>query len=222
MLKFRPILFLGLSLLLLGSSSVLAREWSFQVGTGFSHFEQQVKSEVGGKKGDILVNDSEFNLLVNATTRIWGNLGLGVFAQADWGHRSAGLYNGLDSENSATVNGSIGGAYSEYWLGPLVSYELKSVFFQLGYGAFGRRIDDSRKGIVNDKGSNSGSFSLSPTVAWLIVTGGRFDLDDNLELEIKVEYRIRYYDQRAGENLEFGITHGTQNLSPLIGLSLKI
>jgi hypothetical protein len=60
------------------------------LGLTFSRFEQQVKQEVGGARGERLVEDSLYGLSGFATYKIWGPIEAGLFSQFDVGRRSAG------------------------------------------------------------------------------------------------------------------------------------
>ena len=59
-------------------------------GLSFSRFEQQVKSEIGGARGERLVEHNEAGLLLMATATVWGPIELGLYGQYDTGTRAAG------------------------------------------------------------------------------------------------------------------------------------
>jgi hypothetical protein len=38
---------------------------------------------------------------------------------------------------------------------------------------------------------------------------------------IKIEYRLRYYNERNGEPLINNVEHGTQSISPIVGVTFS-
>jgi len=120
------------------------------------------------------------------------------------------------------TSGEVGGAYQEVWLGPLLRVNWQTLFIEGGYGALGLRWDDARDDLPNTSGDTEGPLRTSPTVAWMLAAGGGVPLTEHLQLVLRVEYRVRYYDRRGGEELADAIVHGTQNLSPLFGVSWEM
>src|SRR5690606_12105587 len=83
--------------------------WRLDGGLTFSHFEQQIKTEIGGARGDRLVTDSEFGLNLFATFNPIPYLGLGVFTQLDIGTRRAAAFSGVDDQGRTVTSGEVGG-----------------------------------------------------------------------------------------------------------------
>ena len=155
------------------------------------------------------------------TYKVWEFIHLGWYFQYDNGNRENAQFSGFDSAGAAQVVNLQGGAYNEFWTGPLIRAQYKQAFLEVGYGLVGIRNDDAREDLVNTNGSNEGSLSTDPSVAWLIGLGAQVNICENLSLLVKAQYRVRYYNQRDGEELQNKAVHGTQNFTPLVGLSYK-
>jgi len=187
----------------------------------FSHFEQQVKSEIGGAKGELIVDDTNLSFLFAGGARLFKAISVGAFFRYDQGTRNNSLFNGFDSNGQATIINTLGGDYSETWIGPFVKLHYKQLFFSIGYGLFGQRTDDGRPD-VEASDSNLGDFSLDPSVAWVFNIGGNVPLTEKLGVYFGIEYRARYYNERGGVLLQDNIVFGTQNFTPLFGVSLGL
>ena len=196
--------------------------WRLEAGISLSMFQQQVKSEVGGETGDPLINENQFGFMLTGTYQVHKHIGLGLFLRTDIGVREAAKFREIDAEGKAIVGSQLGGDYSEFWLGPVAKFSWRQVFLELGYAVIGRRTDDGRPDILNASGNNSGTLTVNPSVAWMINLGGEFELTDKLLLQMRLEYRIRYYNERDGENLRNNIEHGTQSLVPIFGVAFKL
>ena len=96
--------------------------------------------------------------------------------------------------------------------------QLEKRFLDLGYGVIGIRNDKSRNDLISSSGNRTGSFTVNPKVAWFVAAGAKAILSNRLSLLVKAKYRIRYYDKKDGDPLINNIEHGTQNISPFIGL----
>ena len=188
-------------------------------GLILSHFQQQVKQDVGDPRGERLVYEYEIGLLVAGRYRFNDFLSAGIFLRTDIGKREAALFDGFDEEGKTRVANQVGGNYSEVWFGPTVMFNWKQIFAEVAYGLIGIRSDDGRKDIPSDSGDKESAFSTNPLISWLVSIGGFVPLTDNLELLLKLEYRNRYYNERGGEPLINKIDHGTQSVSPIIGVS---
>jgi hypothetical protein len=193
--------------------------WRLDGGLTLSRFEQQVKTEVGGARGERLVKETELGLAAFVTYRVFKPILAGLFVQFDLGSRSAGRFDAFDANNTPILKDTTGGSFTELWIGPLVRAEWRRLFVELGYGAFGVRDDGARSDLPAVDGTTDGAFTTSPTIAWLLALGGSVPLKDNLELVLRLEYRVRYYTKRGGNALKNNIVHGTQNLTPLVGVS---
>lgn len=188
----------------------------------FTHFEQQIKTKIGGVKGDLLAANTEFNIQAMGTYKVWKFLSAGWYFQYDAGNRENGQLSGFDASGSAQVMNIQGGTFQEFWTGPTIRAHHKQAFLEIGYGLVGSRTDESRSDISNASGSNQGSFSIDPSVAWFIGIGAKVKLSKQFDFIVKANYRVRYYNSRDGTELLNQSVHGTQNFSPLIGLAYNI
>jgi hypothetical protein len=192
-------------------------------GLTFTRFEQQVKSELGGTRGDRLVEEFSFGYAQALTYRAldWHDFSLagGGFMQIDVGRREAARFSGFAADGAPQTTDRIGGRFVELWMGPLLRLEWRRVFFELGYAIYGARRDDARDDLVAEDGSRSGTLRTSATVAWSFALGGRIELARDVDLVLRMQYRIRYYDERDGSRLAGGTVHGTQNFTPFVGVA---
>jgi hypothetical protein len=195
--------------------------WRLDGGLNFSRFEQQVKVEVGGVAGERLVENTEFGWLQMLSYRLWGPVAIGGFMQFDAGRREAARFSGFDAEGRAVVSGVVGGGYQELWYGPMVRLAYARVFAEVGYGAFGARHDNARDDLPSESGDTGGALRTHPRIAWVIAAGGGVPIDDDVELVLRLEYRLRYYNRRGGEPLTGGIVHGTQSFTPFAGVAWR-
>lgn len=187
----------------------------------FTRFEQQVKTEVGGAVGERLVESTEAGVAHALTARLWGPFQLGAFMVFNGGNRSAGRFVGFDDDGGAVVAGRVGGPYYELWAGPLFRFEWYRLFAELGYGAYGIRHDAARDDLPSETGATTGTLRTDPAIAWMMALGGTVPITESVELVIRAEYRIRYYDRRGGDALAEGIVHGTQSFAPFVGVAWR-
>jgi len=193
----------------------------FDLALTFSRFEQQVKAEVGGARGERLVEESFAGFIGQATWRAYGPLSIGWYGQLDTGSRHAGRFAGLDADQKTVVSGAVGGDFMEIWTGPLVRAEWRGLFVELGYGALGRRFDDARADLPDAYGDTDAALRTSPTVAWLVGLGGAINVWEALDVVLRLQYRVRYYDRR-GAPLADDLVHGTQNFTPFLGAAWRL
>lgn len=186
-----------------------------------TRFEQQVKTEVGGAVGERLVEATEAGVAHALTARVWGPFQLGAFMVFNGGNRRAGRFVGFDDDDGAVVADGVGGPYYELWAGPLLRFEWYRLFAELGYGAYGTRHDAARDDLPSETGVRTGRLTTDAAIAWMIALGGTIPITDRVEVVIKAEYRIRYYDRRGGTALADGIVHGTQSFAPFVGVAWR-
>lgn len=193
--------------------------WRLETGIVISHFQQQVKQAVGDPRGQRLVNEFQIGGLLSAGYRVTDMMHAGFFLRADRGERFLARFDGFSPEGKTkTING-IGGTYTEWWLGPIVQFSWRQITLDLGFAPFGARSDRARNDIPNEQNIADGSFSLHPTIAWLIALGGSFEISETVSLVMKLEYRPRYYSERNGSALLNNVEHGTQSVVPVVGIS---
>ena len=192
--------------------------WRVEGALTFNRFEQQVKSEIGGMAVDPVVEESSFGLAFTATYNIWRFFRLGLYAQLDAGNRSAGRFTGLDADGNPIV-ASEGGRFVELWLGPVLRVQWRGLFGEFAYGALGIRRDRARDDLPDEDGEVDGLFRVSPRVAWSFGVGAFVPVHRNVDVVLRIQYRVRYYDQRGGSALANDVVHGTQNLAPFLGVA---
>lgn len=185
-------------------------------------FEQQVKGDIGDDAGEKITEISNYTLSVGWSFELLENLELGLLFRSDHGKRSSALYAGEDENGKTVTTNSIGGNYSELWLGPQIRYNFENLFFRLAHGSFARRYDKARSDLPNNSNQQSGAFSTTPKVSWMFALGLQTMLAKDFLLNLALEYRIRYYDERGGEPLLGNVKHGTQDLTPLLGVRYSL
>ncbi len=196
-------------------------KYSLDGGLIISHFQQQVKQDVGDPRGERLVYEYEFGFLLTGRYEFTDYLSAGIFLRTDFGKREAAQFDGFNSEGITQVKNQLGGNYTEIWLGPEVMFRWKQLFAEVGYGLVGIRKDDGRNDVPSNTGDTVSSFTTNPSISWMISIGGFVPLSKNLDILLKLEYRLRYYNKRGGEPLADNIDLGTQSISPLVGVSWK-
>ncbi|RPI73067.1 MAG: hypothetical protein EHM47_06875 [Ignavibacteriales bacterium] len=188
-------------------------------GVIISHFQQQIKQEVGDPRGERLIHENEFGFLLSGRYLFNEYISGGLFLRTDFGKREMALFDGFDPEGKTKVRNRIGGNYFELWFGPEIMLHWKQLFGEIGYGLIGIRDDAGRNDIPSNTGNLSGSFSTSPSIAWMFSLGAHIPIFEKLDVMLKIEYRLRYYNERNGEPLINEIDHGTMNISPIIGIT---
>lgn len=196
--------------------------WRFEAGITFAHFQQQVKQEIGGARGERLVNETALGLHAGAGYDILDWLSGGIYVRTDFGERTAARFSGFDSLGRTVTEGALGGSYSEVWIGPYARFAWNHLSAEVGYGALGIRSDDARSDLPSSAGDTSSSFRTSPSVAWLVAVGAFVPITSDLDLTVKAEYRVRYYVSRGGDDILEGAEHGTQGLAPFIGIAYRL
>ncbi len=187
---------------------------------GFRRFEQQVKSEIGGIRGERLVEETELSLNLSGAYRVWKWFSLGAFVRWDIGTRRAGQFEGVDSDGRTIVEGEVGGSFQELWIGPLARFRVDWFQASIGYGAIGARLDDARRDLPAGDDATS-ALRTSPRVAWLLALDAVIPTKTLFRPMLRLEYRVRYYDRRADAELDDQVVHGTQNFTPLVGVAMQ-
>ena len=195
--------------------------WRIEGGVTFRHFQQQVKAEVGQPRGDRLVNEFELGALVSGLYELHEYVAVGAFLRVDRGERLAARFDGFDADGTTKTRDAVGGAYSELWFGPFIQVRWKQLSLDLGYAPIGVRDDMARIDVPSASGETDGTFSLHPTIAWIISLGANIPVSESFDVILKAEYRPRYYSKRGGEPLLGNIEHGTQSIAPLLGIGWR-
>lgn len=205
--------------MLLFATHVRAEPLRLDSSLGLSNIQQQAKPQVGTPRGERLVEHTAFTLALTGTYRLHRHLAIGAFAELDLGVRRAGELVGFDVDGRATIAPAVGGSYTELWTGLVARGHWRMLFLELGYAVFARRWDSARDDLPAADGSTDGAFSPQATVRWLAAAGGTVRWRDSLDLVLRLEWRIRYYDERGGMPLMDGVVHGTQEYRPLVGIA---
>lgn len=195
--------------------------WRFDAGITFSAFQQQVKAEVGDPRGGRLVNESQFGFVVGGMYELHENFQAGFFFQYDRGNRLSARFDGFDTQGRTKTKDKNGGDFSETWFGPLARVVWRNLFIEGGYAALGSRTDEARTDLVSSSGDSTSSFSFHPTIALLAAFGAAVPISSNIDLTVRMEYRLRYYTKRGGLPLQNSIEHGSQNMTPFFGISWR-
>lgn len=190
-------------------------------GITISHYQAQVKPDVGEPRGERLTNQFEIGLLLSGVYSFTNYFAGGLFFRIDRGERAAASFDRIENGRAITEN-DLGGVYTELWIGPLLRLHWEYLSFETGYAVVGIRNDDGRRDIYSSKGSNEDAFTVFPGIAWLFAVGSNFPVYKNLDVIIKIEYRPRYYNKRGGDSLQDNIEHGTQSIAPLFGIGWKL
>lgn len=189
-----------------------------EAGITISHFQQQVKTEIGTERGERLTNEFQLGLYSSGAYCFNEYIAAGIYLRYDRGQRQLANFDGFDQSGKTLVKDGIGGTYTEFWSGPILHFFYKQLRASFGYGLFGLRDDTAREDIPSITGDIESAFKLDPSFAWLISLGGRFSVIESLDINISLEYRARYYNTRGGNDLRDNINHGTQSISPLFGV----
>lgn len=205
---------------ILASITLTAKDFTVTSNIGTTMLQQQVKDEVGGRSYPVLYNYTELNLNMEVRYNISEYLSAGAYVRYDFGNRqvSDGVLHG--NGNRTHINFD----YNESWVGPIVKGHYKDVFLGLGYGLLATR-NDGFLGITYEnpgffQGSSVGNEVLTTSsIAWLVQLGGKFELSENLDLNLFLEYRVRYYDKVNDLKIKDGYVIGTQNITPMAGIS---
>lgn len=201
-------------ILLLASITLTAKDFTVSSNIGATLMQQQIKDEVGGQSNPVLFNYSEVNLNLEVSYNINEYLSAGAYYRYDFGNRQNSSI--VHTRGGVDVYQTANADYIESWVGPIVKGHYKDVFLGLGYGLLATRNDS----YIEIPDQNIGAEALTTSsIAWLVQIGGQFELSESLDLNIMVEYRVRYYDKLDGSDIVGGYVIGTQNFTPMIGVS---
>ncbi|MEZ4359428.1 MAG: hypothetical protein R3B48_04550 [Kofleriaceae bacterium] len=207
---------------LLAPATARAEPIRLDASLGLSRFQQQAKPRVGTPRGERLVEHNALSVATHGAWRPYRFLALGAFVEADVGQRRSGELAGFDAEGRATIEPAVGGSYAEVWAGLLLRGHWRGAFAEVGYPLLARRWDRGRADLPDERGGTDGALSPILTVRWMAALGGSVPITGCLDLTVRLEWRIRYYDQRDGVDLAGGIVHGTQEIRPLFGLAWRL
>lgn len=195
----------------------------FDLGGTGSLYTAAVEVSTSGESNQRLVNDSSLGLFGSATYRFWGPFAVGWYGQFDVGRRDFGRFDRVDPDGvTALVERQAGGPFWEVWTGPMVRLQWRAVYLEAGWGAFGFRGDALRDDLANVDGETDGTFRTTPSIAWQFGIGTNVEIVKPVMLALRLNYRIRYYETRGGEDLDLGLAHGTQDIMPFIGFAYRL
>jgi hypothetical protein len=185
-------------------------------------FQQQVKPEIGDERGERLTFDYGLGLDIYGYYMINEYIEVGAFIRYDNGSNRAAMFDSISPTGTAVTSGTIEGDNNEFWIGPRLLIRYEGLFGEFGWGVWGMRNDESRTDIPDKNGNTDNALDLNPAFAMQINLGYELRLSKNWGAFAKLEWRLRYYDGRAGEPLFDEIEHGTMNLNPFIGINYRI
>lgn len=208
-----------LTALLASVAPVHAEPWQVDATFGLAHFQQQAKQAVGTERGDRLVEFTGVTVGVHGALAVHPNLMVLAFGELDAGTRRAGDLAGFDADGRAITDPAVGGRSFETWVGLGVRARYRAAFLELGYPLFARRWDTARDDLPATGGGTDGAFAPQLSVRWMAAVGAGLPITARLRATARLEWRIRYYDERGGQALAGDVVHGTQELRPLFGLA---
>ncbi len=103
----------------------------------------------------------------------------------------------------------------------MVRAQWRTLFVELAYAPLGIRSDDARTDLPSESGTDS-ALRTSFAIAWYAALGGGVPVTDDLEVVLRLELRVRYYDRRGDGKLVDNLVHGTQNFTPFVGVAWKL
>ena len=74
---------------------------------------------------------------------------------------------------------------------------------------------------MDETGSTDDALRTIPTVAWMIGLGGAIEVHEGIDVVLRAQYRVRYYDRRGDTPLADELVHGTQNFTPFFGVAWR-
>ncbi len=185
---------------------------------GVHQLQQRVQAE-GGDNALHVVDHYLLSLNLSGSFHFSPYMALGMFLHLDEGLRTQTSLHSLDSRKNPVSGTQSGGAYTEFWLGPLIQVFWDPLQAEFGYAAIGWLDDNTRGDLKTTGGSSSGSLSMRLGSGWLLSLGANFPLYDIYRLVAKLEYRTRIYDARAGKALANGTEMPMQSIMPYLGVA---
>jgi hypothetical protein len=181
--------------------------------------QQQIE---GPNRDDLLVNDYGIANSLNFAYAVLPWLEPGVFLQFDAGNTRHAKFSRPDEQTGETqATEEVDGAFFEFWTMLFVRGRYGPLFGELGWAPLILRKDSTRTDLPNVRGETDGLFVGSRAVAWMLAFGGAIPVADDLDVTLRVQYRIRYLVSRGGEDLAGDEELGNMHLSPSAGLGYR-
>jgi len=173
----------------------------------------------GPNRDDTVANDWAFTSSLNLTYAVTEWFEPGIHYQLDGGEVRRASFTRPDPDTGETVEtDEVEGAFWEQWFALMVRGRFDPVFVELGWAPLILRRDTSRTDLPNEKGETSGTFVGSRTVAWMGAFGGAVPLTADVDLTLRLQFRIRYLVSRGGEPLADDEEFGNMVFTPTVGL----
>jgi len=172
----------------------------------------------GPARDDVITRSSGLALLLGGAYRPLAWLDIGVAVQLDLGSVRHARFTRPDASGEASELAVVEGSYWELWTSLMLRAHLGPGFLELGWAPLILREDAARTDLVNIAGEGDGLFVGSRSVAWTVGLGGVVPLGDDLALTLRLQFRIRYLVERAGEPLADQEETGQMLLWPYVGL----
>lgn len=195
-----------------------SRQGSFYLDTSFFP-GLNVQMIEGPNRDDTVTNDWSFTSSMNLTYAVTEWLEPGLHYQLDGGEVRRALFSRPDPQTGETVEtDAVEGAFWEQWFTLFARARFDPVFVELGWAPLILRRDTSRTDLPNVNGETSGTFVGSRTVAWLAAFGGAVPITPDVDLTLRLQFRIRYLVSRGGEDLADEEEFGNMFFTPTVGL----
>ena len=189
--------------------------WHFELVFFPMLLEQQIE---GPNRDDKLTQDSTFSTAFTFSYAPLEWLEPAIWFQFDVGNVSRTVYGRPDAEGVAAVDRQIDGAFWEMWIAFMARGRLGYGFLELGWAPLMLRMDEVREeDLPNERGESDGIFEGSRAVAFMLAGGGSFPVLDNLDVTLRLQFRIRYLVSRGGEPLADEEETGQMAMYPYMG-----
>jgi hypothetical protein len=180
--------------------------------------QQQIE---GPSRDDLLVNDVGFTSLIDFTYAPIPWLEPGILLQFDAGGTRHAQFTRPDAAGETTESQLVEGSFFELWVTLLLRGRFGPMFAELGWAPLILRNDTTRTDLPNVAGETDGVFVGSRAVAWMLAVGGAIPVRRDLDVTLRLQFRIRYLVSRGGEDLAGDEELGNMFVSPSIGVGYR-
>lgn len=140
-----------------------------------------------------------------------------LWVQFDVGRVRRAVFSRPDDLGMTREEQLVEGAFWEMWIAFLARGRLGPGFVEAGWAPLILRHDDVRSDLPNDKGDTDGVFEGSRAVAFILAGGASIPVLDNLDITLRLQFRIRYLVSRGGEPLDDDEETGQMAIYPFAG-----
>jgi hypothetical protein len=179
---------------------------------------QQVE---GPGRDDLLTNDVGLTTYLSAGYAVLDWLEPALTMQFDAGSVRRAVFDRPGADGTASEAQLVEGSYWELWVTLMLRARYEQLFAEVGWAPLILRHDTSRVDLPNTAGEAGGTFVGSRSIAWTLGLGGTIPLADDLDLTLRLQFRIRYLVERGGKALAGEEESGQMLVWPLVGLSWR-